>query len=197
VLDRSLAGAFQCAGWVFSSQRQQSLQYPQTLDATLLIKAFGPGAGVFADEPGAIQKPVGAAFDEHALRNAKRGAGEIVRRFSGRWGWIERSRTSFPWLLRSTIEDVPLHDAAPGATTLNNGLGAMFLAVLIARAALEEHGVSVTRPWRLGRGLVATARRLATGKVEIRRSMPRKKSDSRSSSGSRSRLCDPECRFTC
>jgi hypothetical protein len=50
------------------------------------------------------------------------------------------------------VEDVPLHHAAPDATALDDGPGAMLLAVLLARAALEKQGLSVAplRPMRRG-----------------------------------------------
>ena len=42
------------------------------------------------------------------------------------------------------IEDVALHDATPDAAAFDDGPGAMRLAVLLARAALEKHALSIT-----------------------------------------------------
>ena len=41
------------------------------------------------------------------------------------------------------VEDVPLHHAAPDPAALDDGPGAMLLAVLFTRAALEKHAASV------------------------------------------------------
>jgi hypothetical protein len=53
---------------------------------------------------------------------------------------------------------MPLHHAAPDAAALDDGLGAMLLAVLLARAALEKHAASVAVEEPEGRGWVATTR---------------------------------------
>lgn len=50
------------------------------------------------------------------------------------------------------IEDVPLHHAASDAAALDDGPGAMLLAVLFARAALEKHVPSVAPSRRMRRG---------------------------------------------
>jgi hypothetical protein len=43
------------------------------------------------------------------------------------------------------IEDVSLHHAAPDAAALDDGPGAMLLAVLLPRAALEKHATSIAK----------------------------------------------------
>jgi len=50
------------------------------------------------------------------------------------------------------VEDVPLHHAASNAAALDDGPGTVFLAVLVARAALEKHATSVAPLRRVKRG---------------------------------------------
>ncbi|MGA2853076.1 MAG: helix-turn-helix domain-containing protein [Verrucomicrobiota bacterium] len=59
------------------------------------------------------------------------------------------------------VEDVALHHAAPDAAALDDGPGAMLLAVFFACAALEKHAASVAPSRRLKRGQVATTRHWA------------------------------------
>src|SRR5208283_6080911 len=58
------------------------------------------------------------------------------------------------------IENVSLHYAAANAPALDDGPGAMLLAVLLPHAALEKHATSVAAERAEGRGWVATTRRL-------------------------------------
>ena len=64
------------------------------------------------------------------------------------------------------VEDVALHDRASDATALDNGPGAMVLAVLLAHAAFEKHEASMAKTGREGRGWVATTRPLETAAVK-------------------------------
>ena len=65
------------------------------------------------------------------------------------------------------VEDVALPDRAADAAALDDGPGAMLLAVLLAGAALEKHGGSVARKSAAGRGRVATTRTLGTSSAAI------------------------------
>ena len=65
------------------------------------------------------------------------------------------------------VEDVALHHGAADAAALDDGPGAMLLAVLAARAALEKHAPSVAGERPEGIGWVATARTFEEKKWKI------------------------------
>jgi len=61
------------------------------------------------------------------------------------------------------VEDVTLHHTATDAAALDDGPGAMLLAVLASGAALEKHVASMKEIGSEERGWVATTRGFGTG----------------------------------
>jgi hypothetical protein len=71
------------------------------------------------------------------------------------------------------IENVTLDDCVSEAATLDDGPGAMLLAVLLSGAALEKHETSVAETGREGRDRVATTRAFVTSIAELLRKITR------------------------
>src|SRR6266567_672114 len=62
-----LAGLVELRGGMFLGQCQESLQDAQAFSAALLVKGFGPCARALAQQPAAVQDPIGPSFDQRAF----------------------------------------------------------------------------------------------------------------------------------
>lgn len=88
IFDGPSAGRFQLRDRMFFRQGQQPVQDADGLGAAGFEHLPGPGAGVRANEPGAIQEPVGATLDQGALVgvDVRRVGGELAGLVTGMHG---------------------------------------------------------------------------------------------------------------